>query len=80
MTLKTKPAEYLVLSRGKWDADKSPERIQQAIDDFYAWHDRLVEQGKMKAGQRLATAAKLVSRSGVMDGPLTEKFFPSKSM
>lgn len=72
MTLKTKPAEYLVLSRGKWDADKSPERIQQAIDDFYAWHDRLVEQGKMKAGQRLATAAKLVSRSGVMDGPYTE--------
>ena len=72
MTLKAQTKEFLVLSRGKWDADKSPERIQQAIDDFYAWHDRLIEQGKMKTGQRLQPAAKLVSRSGVIDGPFTE--------
>ena len=39
--------EYLVLSRGQWDADKSPEQIQQAIDAFYAWHDQLVAQGRM---------------------------------
>ena len=72
MTLKAQPKEFLVLSRGKWDADKPPERIQQAIDDFYAWHDRLVEQGKMKSGQRLQPAAKLVSRNSVVDGPYTE--------
>lgn len=65
-------SEYLVISRGQWDPHKSPEQIQQAIDAFYAWKDRLVREGKMKAGQRLATEAKLVSRSGVTDGPFVE--------
>ena len=65
-------SEYLVISRGQWDRDKAPEEIQQAIDAFYTWHDRLVREGKTKAGQRLATQAKLVSRSGVTDGPFTE--------
>lgn len=64
--------EYLVISRGQWDQDKSPERIQQAIDDFYAWHDRLVGEGRMKSGQRLATQARMVSRQGVTDGPFAE--------
>lgn len=75
MTEKTeKPSlsEFLVLSRGQWDRDKSPEEIQQAIDGFYAWHDRLVREGKMKSGQRLAVEGKLVSRSGVTDGPFAE--------
>ena len=64
--------EYLLLSRGQWDTDKSPEQIQAAIDAFYAWHARLVAQGRFKSGQRLATAAKLVTRSGITDGPFTE--------
>jgi hypothetical protein len=64
--------EYFVLSRGQWDADKSPQEIQQAIDEFYAWRDRLVAQGRMKPGQRLAREAKRVSSSGVMDGPFSE--------
>ncbi|MEJ8834820.1 YciI family protein [Ramlibacter sp. AN1133] len=64
--------EYLLLSRGHWDADKSPEEIQAAIDAFYAWHARLVAQGRFKPGQRLATAARLVTRSGITDGPFTE--------
>lgn len=64
--------EYLLLSRGQWDADKSPEELQAAIDAFYAWHARLVAEGRFKPGQRLATAAKLVTRSGIVDGPFTE--------
>jgi hypothetical protein len=64
--------EYLVISRGQWDDDKSPEQIQQAIDDFYVWHDRLVAEGRMKAGQRLARQARMVSRHGVTDGPFAE--------
>jgi hypothetical protein len=64
--------EYLLLSRGQWDADKSPEEIQAAIDAFYAWHARLVAEGRFKPGQRLATAAKLVTRAGIVDGPFTE--------
>lgn len=65
-------SEFLVLSRGQWDPSKSPEEIQQAIDAFYAWHERLVQQGKMKAGQRLTVEGKMVSRSGIMDGPFAE--------
>lgn len=72
MTEKPSTSEFLVLSRGQWDRDKSPEEIQQAIDAFYAWHDRLVREGKMKSGQRLAIEGKLVSRSGVTDGPFAE--------
>ena len=64
--------EYLLLSRGRWDADQSPEQIQATIDAFYAWHARLVAQGRFKVGQRLAKAAKLVTRSGITDGPFTE--------
>jgi len=64
--------EYLLLSRGKWDAAKSPEEIQAAIDAFYAWYERLVAQGRFKRGQRLATGAKLVTLSGITDGPFTE--------
>lgn len=68
----TTPSEYLVLSRGQWDEDKSPEQIQTAIDAFYEWHDVLVSQGKMKSGQRLARATMRVSKHGVTDGPFAE--------
>jgi hypothetical protein len=64
--------EYLLLSRGQWDAGKSPQEIQAAIDAFYAWHAQLVAQGRFKTGQRLAKAAKLVTRTGIIDGPFTE--------
>jgi len=72
MTDKTSLSEYLVISRGQWDRDKSPEQIQKAIDDFYVWHDQLVREGKMKSGQRLTREAKFVSRHGVTDGPFAE--------
>jgi len=65
-------SEFLVLSRGQWDRDKSPEEIQQAIDAFYEWHSGLVQAGKAKAGQRLATQGMLVSRAGFTDGPFAE--------
>lgn len=72
MTEKPSTSEFLVLSRGQWDRDKSPEEIQQAIDAFYGWHGRLVQEGKAKPGQRLAIETKLVARSGVTDGPFAE--------
>jgi hypothetical protein len=65
-------SQYLVLSRGKWDADKSSEQIQAAIDAFYAWRDRLIAEGRMKPGQRLATQGKFVTKHGVTDGPFAE--------
>ena len=64
--------EYLLLSRGKWDADKSAQQIQSAIDDFYVWYERLVCAGKLKPGRRLATGGKVVTRAAVTDGPFAE--------
>jgi hypothetical protein len=64
--------DYLLLSRGQWDPRKSKEEIQAAIDDFYVWYDRLVAEGRLKPGHRLATGSKLVTRTGITDGPFTE--------
>lgn len=72
MNKKASLSEYLVISRGQWDEDVSREEIQNAIDKFYVWHDRLVDEGKMKPGQRLAREGKLVSKHRVTDGPFAE--------
>jgi hypothetical protein len=64
--------EYLVLSRGQWDADKSKQEIQAAIDQFYAWYERLLAEGTVKPGHRLAREGKVVSRHRVTDGPFAE--------
>ena len=65
-------SEYLVISRGQWNSDLTREEIQSAIDKFYAWYDRLVTEGRMKAGQRLAREGKTVSKQAVTDGPFAE--------
>jgi hypothetical protein len=73
MNEKLSLSEYLVISRGKWDENASPEKIQNAIDDFYVWLGRMVEEGKMRPGQRLGHAGATVSRQGIMtDGPFGE--------
>jgi hypothetical protein len=72
LTMTNPPSEYLAISRGHWDKKCSPEEIQQAIDAFYIWHARMVEEGKMKVGSRLGREAKLVTRERVIDGPFTE--------
>lgn len=64
--------DYLVLSKGKWDTDKSKEEIQAAIDQFYVWYEQLVAEGRIKRGQRLAREGRTVSRNTVTDGPFTE--------
>ena len=72
MSEKLSPSEYLVISRGQWDQEVAPEEIQNAIDQFYLWLGRLVDEGKMKRGQRLATGGKTVARKAVTDGPFGE--------
>lgn len=72
MSSSASPNEYLLLSRGQWDPAKSKDEIQAAIDDFYAWYERLVAEGTFRRGHRLATGTKLVSRAGVIDGPFAE--------
>jgi hypothetical protein len=67
------PAEYLVISRGQWDSTLSRDEIQNAIDKFYVWLDGLVDEGKMKRGQRLTYEGKTISRkNGITDGPFGE--------
>jgi hypothetical protein len=64
--------EYLLLSRGQWDAGASPQDVQRAIDEFYEWIERHVAEGRMKMGSRLTLGRKLVSKSGITDGPFVE--------
>lgn len=66
-------SEFLVVSRGQWDPKLSREEIQTAIDEFYVWHDRLVGEGRMRPGSRLAHTGKTVFGNGlVTDGPYGE--------
>jgi hypothetical protein len=66
-------SDYLVLSRGRWDKDASKEDIESAIRKFYAWYERNLRDGRMKAGSRLSTEVAMVSKSGVVtDGPFGE--------
>jgi hypothetical protein len=66
-------AEYLVICRGQWDKTLSQDEIQSATAKFYIWYDRLINQGKMKPGQRLTSEGKTVARKNVItDGPFGE--------
>ena len=64
--------EYLVLSRGQWDAAASQQEVQAAIDAFYIWYEQSVTAGLMKPGHRLAREGKVVSKRSVTDGPFAE--------
>ena len=45
--------------------------IQKAIDQFYVWLARLVDEARMNTGQRLGSERKTVSRKNIVtDGPL----------
>jgi hypothetical protein len=72
MNAKAPLSEYLVLSRGQWDASASKDDIQRAIDEFYVWHERMIADGKMKTGHRLMKEGKFVSRRTMRDGPYSE--------
>ena len=73
MTEQPSLSEYLVISRGQWDETFSPGEIQNAIDQFYIWLERLVSEGKMKRGQRLTLEGKTVARqNAITDGPFGE--------
>ena len=68
--------EYFLLFRGDaWYNRLSPEELQQAMNQFKAWFDRLTEEGKLKAAQPLVREGRIVSgKQGrvVADGPFAE--------
>jgi hypothetical protein len=66
-------SEYLVLSRGQWDKGASKQDIESAIQKFYDWYQRNLNEGRMKPGSRLSTEVAMVSKSGIAtDGPFGE--------
>ena len=66
-------SEYLVLSRGQWDANASRDDIETAIQKFYDWYARNLEAGRRKAGSRLTIERAVVSKTGIVtDGPFGE--------
>ena len=73
MTEQPSLSEYLAISRGRWDQTCSPDEIQNVIDQFYLWLERLVSEGKMKRGQRLSNEGRTVARqNAITDGPFGE--------
>ena len=66
-------AEFLVICRGEWDSTLSQKEKQNVSDRFYAWFDELVDQGKIKRGQRLRSEGRTIGRkSAIIDGPFGE--------
>jgi hypothetical protein len=65
-------SDYLLLSRGQWDADLPLSEIEAAIERFYRWYEAGLQSGTMKPGQRLAPEGRFVSRRGITDGPYAE--------
>ena len=74
MSTPTAKSKYLMLCRGiNWDKGLSPEDIQIAIKQFYAWFGRLVKEGKIGGAHRLAPEGKVIAdRVTPTDGPFTE--------
>lgn len=67
------PSDFLVISRGQWDADATQDTIQSAIDAFYPWLDAHIAGGRMRNGSRLKREGATVSKSRtVLDGPFGE--------
>ena len=64
--------DYLVLSRGQWDADASPQAVQAAIDAFYVWYEQGLAQGRLKPGSRLEPGIRVVAKGLITDGPFAE--------
>jgi hypothetical protein len=65
-------SDYLLISRGQWDENASPQDVQDAIDRFYAWYERGLAEGTLKPGSRLEARGKRVTRDGITDGPFAE--------
>lgn len=68
--------EYLFIIRGGDDlaATKSPEEMQQHMQDWQKWMGGMAEDGKFVGGQPLQNEGKTLIESGtqVIDRPLAE--------
>ena len=68
-----KQNEYLLLFRGsQWDKGLSNDKLQEVMDQFKGWFERLQQEGIVKAGQPLEREGRIVSKATVSDGPFAE--------
>ncbi len=69
-------SKHLLLFRGNnWDRELSPAELQEVVDRWMAWFDRLTKEGKVLGGHPLENTGKLVSGKGgqtISDGPFAE--------
>jgi hypothetical protein len=73
MSNQTTESDYLVISRGSFDKSLTADDIQKVADQFYAWYERLISEGIIKAGHRLRDDCKIASANKtVTDGPFAE--------
>src|SRR5260370_31164315 len=76
MSAQPTTSEYMMLFRGtQWDKNLSPEQIQTVMNQWNAWFDRLIQQGKIKSAHPLEREGKIVSGKkgrSVADGPFAE--------
>jgi len=76
MNNETQDNQYLLLFRGiDWHKGLSPEEIQNVMNQWRNWFERLTQEGKVKGGHPLEPEGKVVSgKKGrvVADGPFAE--------
>src|SRR5688572_3182517 len=76
MSTPTEKSDYMLLFRGtNWDKEISPELRQKVVTDWYAWFERLKQEGKCAGGHPLRDEGKIVSGKkgrAVADGPFAE--------
>src|SRR5687767_2521126 len=74
-TLEAK-SDYMLLFRGTdWDKGLSPEQLQKVVAEWYAWFDRLTNEGRAISGHPLMNEGKVVTgKKGrtIADGPFAE--------
>src|SRR5262245_48665526 len=76
MSTSTEKSDYLLLFRGtNWDNELSAEQREKVVADWYAWFERLKQEGRCKGSHPLHSDGKIVSgKKGqtVADGPFAE--------
>ena len=76
MSTTTEKIDYMLLFRGtNWDKGLSDEVRMKVVSDWYAWFDRLKQEGRCAGGHPLQDTGKLIAgKKGrtVADGPFAE--------
>ena len=76
MSTTTEKIDYMLLFRGtNWDKGLSDEVRMKVVSDWYAWFDRLKQEGRCAGGHPLQDTGKVITgKKGrtVADGPFAE--------